>query len=254
MKTTWKRVDKDWYQKTFINALGKPVITYHYKRKSAPAIPTLLLQTKLAQQLCGHILIKKDIRDTILFIQEHNKILQTCEDIGSNVIIKGLTRATVITYGKCFTTADGRKTKLDKKKHIQNARNQDTHELLMEMRHQYIAHAGKSIHEKICLPLLCPPPKEVNKVLKGKNVIGNIVLGQHLFQTSSTIEFNDGAVLSLLNELQISLDKKISQLQQKLGLDNLDPQKLWDFVKKNKKFYIDEEVLGKIQGKGGAIF
>ncbi|HHT7362225.1 TPA: hypothetical protein ACTZ8L_000653 [Legionella pneumophila] len=246
MKTTWKRVDKDWYQQTFINAQGKPVITYHYKRKSAPAIPTLLLQTKLAQQLCSYILIKKDITDTSLFIQEHNKVLQTCDDIGSNVIIKGLTRAIVITYGKCFTTADGRKIKLDKKI-IKNAHHQDIHELLMEMRHQYIAHAGKSIHEKICLPLLCPPPKEVNKVLRGKNVKGNIVLGQHLFQTSSTIEFNDGTVLSLLNELQLSLDKKISQLQQKLGLDNLDPEKLWNLVKKNKTFYIDEEILGKIQ-------
>ncbi|STX50464.1 Uncharacterised protein [Legionella busanensis] len=248
MKTEWKKVDDDWYEKKTINEQRVPVFTYHYKRKSASPTPTILLKTKLAQNLCGYILIKKDIKDTILFIQEHNKLVQTSDNIGKNIILKGLTRAIVITYGKCFTDADGRKIRLDKK-FIKTKTNQEIHALLMEMRNQYVAHAGKSIHEKICLSLLCPPPKEVNKVLRGKNVKGKIILEQQLFQTTSTIEFNDGTVLSLLNELRNSLDKKISQIQEKLGLENLDPVKLWNLVKRNKVFHIDEVILEKIQQK-----
>ncbi len=245
MKIEWKKVDSDWYEKRIINERGIPHITYHYRRKSAPPIPTILLQTKLAQKLCGYILIKKDVNDTILFIEEHNKLYQTSGDVGSNIILKGLTRAIVITYGKCFTQADGRKTWLNSDV-IKSKNNLSTHELLIEMRNQYIAHAGNSIHEKVCLPLLCPPPKVVKKILRGKNVKGNIVLGQQLIQTTSIIEFNDGTVLSLLNELQIYIDEKIATINRRLGIENIDPPRLWNLLKKKKILGIDEDILEQI--------
>jgi len=60
-------------------------------------------------------------------------------------ILKALTVSFIITYGKCYTQADGRKVKLDSKDIFKNnSELKEIHEFLMHERNNYIAHAGNT--------------------------------------------------------------------------------------------------------------
>ncbi|HAU0794597.1 TPA: hypothetical protein JBH26_00590 [Legionella pneumophila] len=246
MLVKWKKVDTYWFEKTTITCSGKPIVTYHFKRKSADAFPEIIFDTKISRQLAGYSLIEKDIRDTRELLKEHKILFARCDNPGESLLLKGLMKAIVVTYGKCFAQADGRKIMLNTK-HLKSPQRMELHNSVISMRNQYVAHGGESPHEKIEITLLCTPYKEIKKIRQGKYVEGSIILGKKLLQTATTNEFNDEDFDRLLQEHHDFVLKKISDLGKKLEVDKIDPEKVWRFVGKEKSIIIDAKLLEKLK-------
>ncbi|CZH22602.1 Uncharacterised protein [Legionella pneumophila] len=246
MLVKWKRVDTYWFEKTTVTCSGKPIVTYHFQRKSADAFPEIIFDTKISRQLAGYTLIEKDIRDTRELLKEHNILFARCDNPGESLLLKGLMKAIVITYGKCFTAAKGRKIKLELS-HIKSPQGIELHNGLIDMRNQYVAHGGVSSHEKVQITLLCPSSKEIKKIRQGKYAEGSIILGKKLLQTTTTNEFNHEDFEILLQDHHDYVLKKISDLANRLGVNKIDPEKVWQFVGKKKSLIIDEKLLEKLK-------
>ncbi|MFO2857354.1 hypothetical protein SCN05_02330 [Legionella pneumophila serogroup 1] len=169
-----------------------------------------------------------------------------CDNPGESHLLKGLMKAIVVTYGKCFAQADGRKIMLNTK-HLKSPQRMELHHSLISMRNQYVAHGGVSPHEKVQITLLCPPSKEIKKIRQGKYAEGSIILGKKLLQTTTTNEFNHEDFEGLLQDHHDYVLKKISDLANRLGVNKIDPEKVWQFVGKKKSLIIDEKLLEKLK-------
>lgn len=133
----------------------------------------VLLESKLAEKYLGFVSIRKDldftkrslkylleieetdgrpIKETSgkLHIREHDDFL--------HCLRQSIYFASVITYGKCFASAEGRRTRLEKKDILIDADENllRTHELIIDIRNQYVAHGGSSDNEIMMAKLLFP--------------------------------------------------------------------------------------------------
>ncbi|EPD44762.1 hypothetical protein HMPREF9701_00350 [Delftia acidovorans CCUG 274B] len=142
--------------------------SYTYKRR--PAI-RLVLTSKLAEQYTGYMLIEKDLRSSLVWLDEienrhlsDEKIKQYNHfnpDRENFNLVKGLFVALLTFYGKCFTQCEGRRVKLervqiDPKYHV-------LHDECMKYRHNFAAHSGAKKLEKAEIALVYPA-KIRNKV------------------------------------------------------------------------------------------
>lgn len=102
---------------------------------------------KLANAYAGYRLIQKDLENIIETI---DYLLNRATSL-NHIVSRALTTFIIITYGKCFCKADGRKIKLEKNI-ILNLCNSEyekmLHQNLLILRDQYIAHGGISQFEK----------------------------------------------------------------------------------------------------------
>ena len=122
--------------------------------------PFIFADTPLAKRLSG----LTQIMDDLLHAKELSKLVSTVEN---SEIQYSLWMSAVVTYGKCFAMAKGRKIKLEEK-HVKNACPDafDFHKDLIELRNECFAHAGNNNYEKSNVAvILCPD-------LKNKAVIG----------------------------------------------------------------------------------
>lgn len=107
----------------------------------------LRVETPLTRRLSGLLLIHNDLqyaRDALAVFKE------TCLDASRAVVNQALWSSVIISYGKCFAEARGRKIKLEKKDHLQGASKEElaAHDELIALRNQYVAHAGMSLNER----------------------------------------------------------------------------------------------------------
>src|SRR5580658_3248632 len=109
----WSQPNDLWHQKTAYTEAGKPNITYHFKSQTEHPSKVFEINTKLAKQLCGYELLKKDLTDIAGFYEDLKEILANEVLRSRTNLQKSIVRSIVITYGKCFAKADGRKIKLD---------------------------------------------------------------------------------------------------------------------------------------------
>ncbi len=139
---------------------------YFYKNKVAQRIP---LTSKLAENLAGYALIEKDLRSVLIWLGEINKMFPKVEQgVGNAIspdrerfdIIKGLFTASLIFYGKCFSSCEGRRTKLNRK--LLDKKYHDTHSEIILMRHNFAAHSGADKFEEVMIALVLPPKKKQN--------------------------------------------------------------------------------------------
>lgn len=145
---------------------GRRITHYFYKRKRCKRIQ---LESPLARQLAGYTLIEKDLRSTLVWLAEierlHNQF-DLADPAGPNHlspdrevynVIKGLFVATLSFYGKCFTRCEGRRVKLERS----NIGEQylETHDLYMRFRHSFAAHSGADRFEEVQIALVLPPKK-----------------------------------------------------------------------------------------------
>ncbi len=76
-------------------------------------------------------------------------------------LLKSLYISSIVTYGKCFVQAQGRRVKLECKDVFSDNDNFEKQHLeIMEQRHQYIAHAGNTNHEHSKAVLIITPDNE----------------------------------------------------------------------------------------------
>ena len=231
-ETTWTAHEGGWLQKRHINKSGKPVYAYHYQSKySKPGI-TIEINTKLSRQYCGYILIEKDLDDTLHFIDALSALIEK-KSARNDFLIKGMSRAIVTTYGKCFAKADGRRTKLERKNIPDEFK--EVHDKLIDMRNNYAAHAGISLHEA-CRGIFVLPPE--NKAKKPGIVSGTYFseLRQTLTHQILTHEATRRLIKNILAAVKQRLIKTCSQLQKQTN--SLDLNKLYRLAKKRKSKHI----------------
>lgn len=243
--TSWSAHENGWHKKTYINKSGQPIYTYYYQRKSSKPGITIEINTRLSRHYCAYILIEKDLQDILGFIDILLELINTKEE-KNNLLIKALSRAIVVTYGKCFTQADGRKIKLDVE--IIPKERKIIHNELMNMRHNYVAHAGISQHE-VCRGMYVLPSE--GKARK----LGTIpcTYFSELRQTLTTqIIVHKEAMQLIKHMLRIveqTLAKKCSQMQK--TCDNLDLNKIYKLAKKNHstRIVVDDDGIKTLYSK-----
>jgi len=107
--------------------------------------PHYIIDNRHSRRFSGYRLIHKDlliVKDALL-----NLIANNYE---KNVIVsQSLSFMIIITYGKCFASAEGRKVKLDKASALKNLTIEEInlHNELILLRNQYVAHGGISKFE-----------------------------------------------------------------------------------------------------------
>jgi len=144
-------------------------------------------------------------------------------------IKSSLTFSTIALYGKCFTDASKNNyPKLEPNNIFKDqAEFLQTHEFLMGLRHQFIAHRGKTESEIGIAFMLLPKGDD------GQSQIRFNQLKQFSFETEKLLEFKN-----LINFVISELDKKIEKSGQKLhdGLfNNFTPEQMTLMVMNNAK-------------------
>lgn len=235
--TEWKIINKIWHQKIEWRPNGTPKLTYYYKVKSGKSRRVIEIRTKLTKQLSSYMLICKDLRDCQNFLNEY-KIAKNSKN---DVLLKCIMRAIIITYAKCFVSGHGR-TRLTKKDLPNNLK--DTHDFIMKIRHEYIAHSGKSSHERSVYVLLLPPKA---KTMQGKKTIPTTV--NELYNTITYEGFSED-ISNLIQKLYNTNNTKRERLLEKIESEvlSLDPQKIYSFCnsKKSRRIKITQNDINKM--------
>ena len=237
----WTQITQDWFQKLYINSDGEPRFSYYYKSKVSEPCVVFELKTKIAKQLGGYVLIEKDLRDTLNFLNECIKIFAQKDRPERGILLKGLTRAISITYGKCFAQADGRKLMLNER--IISTQNKKFHKDLIMMRNEYVAHAGVSIHEFCRSIFLLPPEKKYKK--------GQIVNPIHTHEISQTV-ISDDFLLNykqLITEVHEHVNNKILILREKMAesISHVSPEEFYKLAKNKgtKRITLNDKDVSK---------
>jgi hypothetical protein len=134
---------------------GAPSRAYYFREQLAIRVP---LDSKIARRLGGLTLIEKDLRTIKAWIGALGKLLLPLgagvdvttpgfmptddpDKLASINIARALYLAIVTTYGKLFTSADGRGTSLQQKDVVPD-QYKEAHQYLMHTRHNFAAHSG----------------------------------------------------------------------------------------------------------------
>ena len=109
--------------------------------------PFVVLDGQIFHRLSAYHLIKKDLNFAMASLE---KLLEIQRDRPDQLVEQSLWCSAVVSYGKCFTEAKGRKVKLEANDVFKTSDDQikKTHEDIMHERHQYIAHAGVTAYEQ----------------------------------------------------------------------------------------------------------
>lgn len=175
-----------------------------YEGKNCPVV---VLEGALAERLKGLSLIREDLKqvDTIL------------EELGSNKSDsvprqKGLLFGALALYGKCFTTAKGRKTTLKPESIFRGAPNElkDSHRWLIRLRHEFVAHGGDAQEEQLKL-LLVLKPIELEKgivSLVGHGASAHNLDVDLIRKSQATVRYTVETITRQIDTLQQKLLKK----------------------------------------------
>lgn len=171
---------------------------YYYGNKAAPVVRMV---DKISQQYAAYTLIEKDLRSVIFWLKEIDRMkpsnAERIKDPDKMNLVKGLFVAALTFYGKCFTACEGRKTKLETKIISENFKK--THELAMNLRHNFAAHSGAENFEDVRVSLVLHPDQKSD-------------VKPQLFSEMMQTDFlagEDFPFLDLVEELQkLVLDKR----------------------------------------------
>ena len=133
------------------------------------------ITTEQAKKYAAHSLIAKDLKYLIKMMkyassialegnpdEESTSVFVRNEIDYKSDILKAIYISSVVTYGKCFAQAHGRKVKLDREAIFKDASKivKDAHDDLMAQRNDYVAHGGNTKYESAKTFLLLHPSIE----------------------------------------------------------------------------------------------
>lgn len=159
----------DWTVKEVVEPKsGKTHRLYWYKGKICKRIP---LDSHLARQMAGYVLIEKDMRSVGVWLKEIDRILiddpkhkigqhKFAENREKYNIVKGLFVAALTFYGKSFSKCEGRPVKLERGQLDPTFHN--LHDDCMAFRHNFAAHSGAKKIERAEIALVLPPKHKSN--------------------------------------------------------------------------------------------
>lgn len=154
---------------------------------------SLLYRSKGAEALAGYSLIQKDLKfcknilTTAIDLCGGNlsskDSLYVRESIDMNAdLLKAMTISFIITYGKCYTQANGRKITLNHKDIFKNESTlRIIHDNLIDIRNNYVAHAGNTSLEVATITILLDADEQSTESPK---VIANT---NHMYATDQTL-------------------------------------------------------------------
>jgi hypothetical protein len=193
---------------------GKTHRIYTYKRKPCDRI---VLQSHLCKQLEGYVLIEKDLRSVLIWLEEINKrdneptplkrdFFGIAKDRDIFNLIKGLFVAALTFYGKCFSKCEGRPVKLERAQ--LDAEYRELHDLCISYRHNFAAHSGAKKLEHVKIAVVYPTKYKTKVPFK---------LYKELHQPDMFKSKSESISLSLLVEhVRIIVNKKIDFLAEKI--------------------------------------
>jgi hypothetical protein len=128
---------------------GEATVNYYWDGELAPKAE---ITGKLAEQLNGYSLIKKDLDSALKWVRLAESLIKDLKtadgengyfqitDRVSGDTIKALFVASLTFYGKCFTSAAGRRTQASRD--WLDAQHREVHDFYMNYRHNFAAHSG----------------------------------------------------------------------------------------------------------------
>jgi len=142
---------------------GKVHRLYWYNGKACRRI---VLDTPMARQLAGYVLIEKDLWSSGLWLAEIAKLRgadaahdskgsQRASDRGRYNLVKGLFVAALTFYGKAFSQCEGRRIKLERRQ--LSAGFHEAHDEAISFRNNFAAHSGAKLLEHSDVVLALPP-------------------------------------------------------------------------------------------------
>lgn len=153
-----------------------------------------------------------------------------------NFLKKSIWQSFIITYGKCFVNAKGRKIKLEPNSVFKKA-NKDLlriHDELMELRHQYIAHSGINAYETLEVFLALDITNE--KIIKGF---------YHSFKKVFTAGKENIKKYSILIEhIWQYVNNKVKEIDDKYQKHIIDTNTVENII--TKAYYFDDNELRKL--------
>lgn len=190
---------------------GKP--HYYYKHNNV-VCKHIAVETKKSKRLVGLTLIRADLRKVLRWLELIEENFITDKSIGVQksshamhdpLISRALFVASLSTYGKCFTQAEGRGTVLSEKDVPEELRK--THELWMSYRHRYAAHSGDTSYEGGCV--------NVAYVIKNSRIHLNAFVETNQTNTLR-VKIKEQSVHKLVEQLISVVEEMISKLRKKV--------------------------------------
>ena len=145
---------------------------YWYKGRVCKRV---LLDTPMARQMAGYVLIEKDLRSATVWLDEIVRIRgedaaldakgnRNSEDRERYNLVKGLFVAALTFYGKAFAQCEGRRVKLEGRQ--LSADFHEAHDDAISFRNNFAAHSGAKLLEKAEIALVFPPKSKQGAQLK----------------------------------------------------------------------------------------
>ncbi len=132
---------------------GKAHRAYCFKGRPCNSV---VVKSRKALKLSGYTLIEKDLRSCLSWLEEiekrhdeppqKNQIASYGRNRENYILIKGLFVSLITFYGKCYTSCEGRKVKLERS-NLQSEFH-GVHDYLMMLRHNFAAHSGSELIEQ----------------------------------------------------------------------------------------------------------
>lgn len=212
----------DWVVKEIVEPkTGKAQRLYFYKGKICKRI---VLESPIAKQLAGYVLIEKDLRSAGVWLAEIDKLRgldvlldpngsRQSTDRDRYNLVKGLFVAALTFYGKCFAQCEGRRVKLERRQISPEF--QEVHDDAISFRNNFAAHSGAKLLESASIALVLPPKYKKNNPPK-----------IYREMTQPDFAFSDVAEKSLsklVEHVRSVPLQKIDQLTQKIMQDEVLP-------------------------------
>ncbi|MDN3640779.1 hypothetical protein QWY82_18415 [Simiduia curdlanivorans] len=214
-------------------------IKHQYFRDGKECQKVILLSEQ-AKNFAAYALIKKDLKYVLKAFKYAMSIAQDeveTEEDGDSFyyrteidadadILKAFYISGIVTYGKCFAKADGRRVKLEYKEIFREDEKElrKLHLELMDQRHQYVAHGGKTRYEKVNTILVLHLDKERNLTP---------TLMTESFHVDGFGKKDFGEFLDLVTTVDERLNELLNKKSNSLYKKEIQP-------KDNMSWYIDE--------------
>ncbi|MBW7886687.1 MAG: hypothetical protein H3C34_29475 [Caldilineaceae bacterium] len=203
----------DWSVKEVVEPdSGKVHRIYSYKGKVCKRIP---LDSQLAKQLAGYVLIEKDLRSASLWLSEIQKIRgddalldargnRRSSDRERYNVVKALFVAALTFYGKAFAQAEGRRVKLERRQ--LNAEFHAAHDNAISFRNNFAAHSGAKSLERARVAIALPP--------KGKHTPPNLY--REMDQSDWAMQQEGKTFAELFSHVHLIPVRKMAELERKI--------------------------------------
>ena len=221
----------DWKVNEFIEAKsGKIHRQYSYKGKPCKRI---VLDSPIAKQLAGYVLLEKDLRSAAIWLEEIERIRGSdvlLDQKGSRRsidrdrynLVKGLFVAALTFYGKAFAQCEGRRVKLERRQ-LSEAFH-EAHDEAIEFRNNFAAHSGAKLIEKAEIALALPP--------KSKREIVPRIYREMSQPDYAMVEVGEKSFKELLEHVRAIPLRKIAELQDKILKEEVLPKGYAYWLKK----------------------